>query len=321
MKFEIKKFNTQDICEYDLNTFLNFGLPQFIYGDLIALGGGGKMGCLNKVNGSVSIPFKYDDIEIAKNGIIKAISFKGEESKDIDFYDITGKYLAKYHLGKEELERESYFVEEDDVAICVIDWQDFDEDTYSISTICRSILADGTVLTTCLNREDKKKIPKNNVKPIYVKTYNYNRELKGMGVEEVGSDIFYKTPDEKEIITATIWALMEDNTLYYYSSGLRAFDFNERKHINLFEKGVEMYGSGESMLYSEILIAKKFFKDSHFVMNGDHLVMFYRNYYGLEICFERATKRKFFETEEKRETYLLKLEESVLEKFLDSIDV
>lgn len=164
MKLEIRKFSARNESIFNRDTYLKYGLPKFIYGDLIALELDGKAGCLNRFNPKNSIPFKYKFIDVAENGIIMAVDSTDDGLTEIDFYDKRGKYLANYSLAKTA----AFYIDQDESTICCLEWEDNDEETYEITRGYMSILADGRVIHRMLADDEKKELWHNNGKPIYI---------------------------------------------------------------------------------------------------------------------------------------------------------
>jgi hypothetical protein len=128
MELLVRKAPMPKVCEYTLRDFFNFSVPSFIYGNLICLRSNGKAGCICKKTGRLLIAFNYDKITVAKNGIVKAYYEAIDGNPNMDFYDSTGKKVAKYCYIEGAKEHEEYYIHEDEIDLSVITYEDHDEE-------------------------------------------------------------------------------------------------------------------------------------------------------------------------------------------------
>lgn len=314
MEIEIRKISVCEEVGYNIRTLCDFSSPKFIYGDLIALKSNGKYGCINKKTGKLVIEFSFDDIEVGKNGIIKAIIYwSSGNGKTVLFYDINGQYIDKCGIPKE---KESYFLKENDLDISFVISEEFDEISFTTDYTSEHILANGTSVVT--SGLDIDHIPKSSIKrlsdamPIYPKEIENFDDFEIEVKEKVNK---YNINTISPFLDPN-WVVIED-CIYFSNEGqLKVFDLVKNDFVGLIENYI--FFPMESIVVSDKNIAfyKNKYSNYKLLFEKDHLVAVNENSFALEFKFGSAIKNKYFTSEEEMEEYIIIFEEEFLNKIL-----
>lgn len=314
MEIEIRKISVYEEARYNIESLCNFSSPKFIYGDLIVLKSNGKYGCINRKTGKLVIDFSFDEFEVAKNGIIKAIIYwSSGNGKTVLFYDINGNYIDKCEIPNE---KESYFLKEDELDISFVISEEFDEYFFTTNYTSEHILANGTAIVTSGLHIDH--IPKSSIKRLTDATPIYPKKVENFEdfEREVNEKVNKYNINTISPFLDPNWVVI-DNCIYFSIDGqLKVFDLVKNDFVGLIENYISFPLERIVVSDKNIAFYKNKYSNYKLLLEKDHLVAVNENSFALEFKFGNAIKNKYFANEQEMEEYIIKFEEEFLNKIL-----